>query len=47
MGYYSKKAWDKRKVERAGFAEFFQKHIQTIKDKQSHCEKHAKSENTQ
>ena len=35
---YSKKGWEKRKAERAGFAEFFQKHIQVIKDTKASCE---------
>ena len=35
---YSKKGWDKRKEDRAGYAEFFQKHVKVIKDTQACCE---------
>lgn len=35
---YSKKGLEKRKADRAGFAEFFQKHIQIIKDTNTCCE---------
>lgn len=35
---YSKKGLEKRKAERAGFAEFFQKHIQIIKKTKACCE---------
>lgn len=34
---YSKKGWEKRKQERQGFAEFFQKHIKIIKDTRACC----------
>lgn len=35
---YSKKGLEKRKRERAGYAEFFQKHIKVIKDTKACCE---------
>lgn len=35
---YSKKGWEKRKEDRKGFAEFFQKHIKRIKDTKACCE---------
>lgn len=35
---YNKKTIEKRKLEREGFAEFYQKHISIIKDKNLHCE---------
>lgn len=38
MGIYSKKGLERRKEERKGFAEFFQKHIQVIKRSRSCCE---------
>lgn len=34
---YSKKGWEKRKAERTGFAEFFQKHIKIVKDTKACC----------
>lgn len=34
---YSKKGWEKRKLERAGFAEFFIKHIENIKKTKACC----------
>ena len=36
MGY-SKKGWEKRKQERAGYAEFFQSHVKNIKDTKACC----------
>lgn len=35
---YSEKGWNKRKTEREGYAEFFQKHISIIKDTRACCE---------
>lgn len=35
---YSKKGWEKRKKERAGYAEFFTKHVDNIKKTQACCE---------
>lgn len=34
---YSKKGWEKRKQERAGYAEFFIKHVSNIKKTQACC----------
>lgn len=34
---YSEKGWNKRKEERAGYAEFFQKHVKIIKDTKACC----------
>lgn len=34
---YSKKGWEKRKAEREGYAEFFQKHINIIKNTNACC----------
>lgn len=35
---YSKKGWKKRKEQRAGYAEFYQKHVDIIKKKKCRCE---------
>ena len=37
MRRYSKKGLERRKVERAGYVEFFQKHIKQIKDTRQCC----------
>lgn len=34
---YSKKGWERRKAERAGYGEFYQKHIQIIKTEKRRC----------
>lgn len=34
---YSKKGWEKRKKDREGYAEFYQKHIKIIKDDKVCC----------
>lgn len=38
MRKYSKKGWDKRKEERKGYAEFFEKHIDKIRKENLVCE---------
>lgn len=35
---YSKKGWEKRKKDREGYAEFYQKHVKIIKDTKACCE---------
>ena len=37
MSNYSKRGWQKRKDDRAGYAEFFQKHISIIKKNKECC----------
>lgn len=38
MKKYSKKGWEKRKEERKGYAEFFERHIKKIKKERLCCE---------
>lgn len=38
MRKYSKRGWEKRKEERKGYSEFYQKHVKNIKDNKINCE---------